>query len=229
MSRCVASVHCLWVLVVSALAGVACEASTPTSPTPTTTTRSPTTIEFTVVSRGLPADPSRCGGAELRKNGVAFYSGRGCMVGGARGWNVAAIDPTTGALREAVRNFDTWYDGASAATAMIEFLAGQRRGDVLLIAVGDEAGMTVGRSSGCSYNPPPGSTCCRPLGGEFERLTRTLEELGAREIRSLCYWNSYSLIAIKSERMVSERLARATEAVGTYLITAGSVEGAFER
>jgi len=219
MSRLgVAANHGLGALVVSALAGMACGASTPTSPTPTTTMRSPATIEFTVVSRGLPADPPRCGGVEFRKNGVTFHSGRGCIVGGARGWNVAAIDPGTGELREAVRNFDTWYEGAAAATAMIEFLARQRHGDLLLIAVGDEAGMTVGRSSGCSYNPPPGSTCCRPLGGEFERLTRTLEELGARDIRSLCYWNSYSLIAIRGERMVSERLARAAEAQATVRV-----------
>jgi hypothetical protein len=144
------------------------------------------------------------------------------MVGGARGWNVAAIDRATGELLEPVRNFDTWYDGASGATAMIGFLNQQPAGALLLIAVGDEAGINVGRTSGCPSSAASGSICCRPLLGEFVRLRQTLESLGAREIRGLCYWNSYSLIAIKGQGSQSEQLSKGpVEAVARYTLTIG--------
>jgi hypothetical protein len=197
---------------------IACAASSCGDGPPTAPTRSAVAIEFAALSRGLPADPSRCGGAEFRRNAETFYSGRGCAIGGARGWNVAALDPRTGALLESVWNFDTWYDGASAAAAMVEFLNRQPVGTLLLIAVGDEAGMTVGRTSGCPYNPAPGSTCCRPLGGEFERLRATLEGLGAREAGRLCYWNSYAVIITKGAGAHSEQLAQGTEALTRYTL-----------
>jgi hypothetical protein len=211
MSRCHRRVGILGVLTCAA---ASCGDSSPTAPT-----RSAVAIEFTALSRGLPADPRSCGGAEFRKGGETFYSGRGCAIGGARGWNVAALDSRTGALLESVRNFDTWYDGAAAATAMIEFLNRQPAGTLLLIAVGDEAGMTVGRSSGCSYNPAPGSTCCRPLGGEFERLRETLEGVGARHAGSLCYWNSYAVITTKGAGAHSEHLAKGSEARTRYTLS----------
>jgi hypothetical protein len=179
----------------------------------------PVTIEFTATSQGRPAFPPSCGGAVLRRDGTTFYSDHGCAVGSARGWNVAAIDLASGDLLEPVRNFDLWYAGAPAATALIDYLVRQRPGTLLAIAVGDEAGITVGRSSGCPSNPRPGSVCCRPLGGEFERLRETLEGLGAREIRSYCYWNSYSLMTVVGAGAVSEQLGKATEAVARYTLS----------
>lgn len=208
-------------LLILLAAATACDRLSPTSPTAaesSTRTVVPA-VEFTALSQGLPADPPRCGGVTFKRNGAAFHSGHGCAVGSARGWNVAAIDRRTGLLVGTVRNFDTWYSGASAATAMIEFVNSRPDGTLLLIAVGDEAGVTVGRSSGCSYNPAPGSACCRWLVGEFERLRGALEALGARQIGGLCYWNSYSLIAIKGAGMRSEQLAKAADAVATYMQT----------
>lgn len=171
-------------------------------------TVSPITIQFSVLSQGLPANRAPCGAVVFRRDGTTFYSGRGCVVGSARGWNVAAVDRRTGELLEPVRNFDTWYTGAAAAVAMIDFLNRQPDGTLLLLAVADEGGMNVGRTSGCPSNPAPGSICCRPLDGELERLRRTLEGLGAREIRAYCYWNSYSLIAIKGSGAQASGSAR---------------------
>jgi hypothetical protein len=202
-------------------AATACDRLSPTAPTTvkTSTRTVASAVDFTVLSQGLPANPQRCGGVTFTRNGAAFHSGHGCAVGSARGWNVAAIDPRTGLLIGSVQNFDTWYYGARAATAMIEFVHSRPDGTLLLIAVGDEAGVTVGRSSGCSYNPMPGSTCCQWLGGEFARLRGALDALGARQMGGLCYWNSYSLIAIKGVGMRSEQLAKAADAVASYTQT----------
>jgi hypothetical protein len=179
----------------------------------------PDTIEFTATSRGLPASPATCGGATFQKDGSTFYSQTGCRINGGRGFNVAAIDSRTGALLEPVRNFDTWYAGAAAASAMVEFLNRQPDGTLILIAVGDEGGLTVGATAGCPRDPAPGTVCCRPLGGEIERLRQTLEALGARDVRRYCYWNSYSLIVVKGAGVKSEQLVRVADAVSRYTLT----------
>jgi len=208
-------------LLILLAAASACDRLSPTSPTAAGSSARTvvSAVEFTVLSQGLPADPQRCGGVTFKRSGAAFYSGHGCAIGSARGWNVAAVDRKSGMLVGTVQNFDTWYSGASAATAMIEFVNSRPDGTLLLIAVGDEAGVTVGRSSGCSYNPTPGSACCQWLVGEFARLRGALEALGARQIGGLCYWNSYSLIAIKGAGMRSEQLAKAADAVASYTQT----------
>lgn len=183
-----------------------------------TMTVSPVAIQFTVLSQGAPANRATCGGVVFQRDGTPFYSGRGCVVGSARGWNVAVIDRRTGKVVE-VRNFDTWYYGAAAASGMIDLLNRQPEGSLLLLAVGDEGGMTVGRSSGCPSNPAPGSVCCRPLEGEFERLRQTLEALGSREIRNYCYWNSLAFLTIKGTGAQSEQIGKAAEARARYTLT----------
>ena len=172
----------------------------------------PVTIEFAALSQGA------CGSATFQKNGDAFYSKPGCTLGGGRGFNVAAINSLTGELLEPVQNFDTWLEGSTAARAMISMLQRQPQGTVLLIAVGDEAGLTEGRTAGCPRDPQAGTTCCRPLGGDIEGLRVALEGLGAARIRRYCYWNSYALIAIKGIGSVSENLEPTSQAIARYAI-----------
>lgn len=177
------------------------------------------TTSFTVVSRGWPASPATCGAAVFKQDDRAFYDRKGCTVGGSRGWNVAAIDPKTGDLREPAQNFDTWYAGETAARAFIRFLDRQPAGTLLLIAVGDDAGMTDGRTAGCPLNPAAGTTCCRPLDGAFEQLRLALERLGAVQLRGYCYWNSYALITVKGEGAKAEQLGRPTEVTLRYALS----------
>lgn len=176
-------------------------------------TVAPLTIAFRVFSQGA------CGYARFERDGVPFWSKTGCSINGARGFNVAVVNRTTGELMEPVQNFDTWYEGEPAAARLVDFLDRQPQGALLLIAVGDEAGLTVGRTAGCPRDPQLGTVCCTHLGGQYERVRAALELLGARQIRRYCYWNSYSLIAIKGQSAIAEQLQPLTSAMTEYTLT----------
>jgi hypothetical protein len=139
--------------------------------------------------------------AELWENGAQMYVGRGAAIDGGRGFNIAAIDPTTGRLRDPIMRFDTWGTRSigSAMTEMIDYLDEVPDGTILLIAVGDEAGLN-------------GFDSCTFLGAGHpwvEEGLQVLEGLGSELIRSYCYRDQWSMIAVKGQGVaLGEALAR---------------------
>jgi Interleukin-like EMT inducer/Putative binding domain, N-terminal/Glycosyl hydrolases family 2, TIM barrel domain len=129
--------------------------------------------------------------AQFLKDNVSFYrkSGGG---GGGRGFNVAVIDPCTRDVLQPVRNFDTWgsRDSGVDRKALVDFLNSLPNGAIILIAVGDEAGLNnFPETDGCSHLERPWITEC----------FQTLEGLGSQQIRNYCYRGSWAMISIKGQ------------------------------
>ncbi len=129
------------------------------------------TVEFLVTSSY---------GVHFERNRVVFYERGGGGGGGGRGFTVAAVDPAseTGKVLE-VRTFDTWGAGCPAHDQLVASLDGFPISTLLLIAVGDEAGL---RGDACS-----------------ERTRRALEVLGSTQIRSYRFRYAWAPIAVKGE------------------------------
>ena len=124
-----------------------------------------------------------------------FYAAGG-GAGGGRGFNVAVIDPASGALLQPVRNFDTWGSASSgeAMDAMVVYLNGVPNGALLLLAVADDAGLSTRSSSN-------------------DRGIRAIEALGSLEIRNLGFRGAWCLVAIKGDgRALDERRTSGAEA-----------------
>ena len=142
--------------------------------------------------------------AEFLKDNATFYrkSGGG---GGGRGFNVAVIDPCTRDLLQPVRNFDTWgsRDSGVDRKALIDFLNSLPNGVIILIAVGDEAGLNnFPEIDGCSHLERPWMTEC----------FQTLEALGSQQIRNYCYRGSWAMISIKGQgTALAEQLSNSGE------------------
>ena len=161
------------------------------------------TALFRAASRGAVA--SEYG----HQNGVAYLFDRGRIVyrkdgggGGGRGFNVLAVHPSTGQPLGPGQNFDTYAsrsDGAAHA-ALINYLDGLPAGTLVLLAVGDEAGLN-------------GFETCASLSFIWtENLYRALEALGSRSIRNYCYWDSWAMAAFKGEgQAVEESLGKGVE------------------
>lgn len=129
--------------------------------------------------------------AEFLKDNASFYRKSG-GAGGGRGFNVAVIDPCTRDLLQPVRNFDTWgsRDSGVDRKALIDFLNSLPNGVMILIAVGDEAGLNnFPEVDGCSHLQRPWITEC----------FQTLEGLGSQQIRNYCYRGSWAMISIKGQ------------------------------
>ena len=147
------------------------------------------------------------GFAEFRHDDTPFYHRDGGGAGG-RGFNVAALDPGTGALLYPVRNFDTWGTSGTgeAMDAMIMFLDGLPQGMIVLVAVGDEAGLTY--------------ATCTPLPFPWiEAGLQALEALGSTQLRDYCFRDSWAMVTVKGESQArEEQLGQAVEvSVGMML------------
>src|ERR1043166_8630183 len=70
---------------------------------------------------------------------------------------------------------------------MIDFLNSVPAGAIILIAVGDEAGL----------NSP--DSCVRRSGAGIEQGLQALEALGSSQIRSYCYRGSWAMVTVKGE------------------------------
>lgn len=142
------------------------------------------------------------GYAQILKNGrVLFAAGGG--AGGGRGFNVAAFDTSTGALLQAIRNFDTWgtaYSG-EAANDLVAYLGVLPTGALVIIAVGDDAGLSMASSAN-------------------QRVIAAVEALASREIRALGFRGAWCMIAVKGDgHALDERRTSGTEALATATIT----------
>jgi hypothetical protein len=130
------------------------------------------------------------GTARFWENGTLFYEGQGFSVEGGRGFNIAAID-RTGRLLAPVQRFDTWLsrNTGDEMRKMIEFLDNVPDETLLLISVGDEAGLNFDNA------------CTRlPYSWVTDAIGR-LEALGSTQIGSYCFRDQWSLITIKGREV----------------------------
>lgn len=144
--------------------------------------------------------PGSGGLVRFKKNDTPFYEARG------RGFNVAAMNPTNGELLQAVQNFDTWgtRNTGTDMNAMIAFLNGLPNGTVVLVAVGDEAGLN---NDNTLPNP------CEHLSFTWvEAGLRAIEALGSTQLRNYCYRYSWAMVSVKGESGArDEKLGNAIE------------------
>jgi hypothetical protein len=128
-----------------------------------------------------------CGAqADFRRDGWTFYQRFG-GGGGGRGFNIAVADPATGEIADAGQNFDTWGGGATAKQTMIDYINAIPDGRLIMLAVADEAGITLSGSQTCTMR-----TDATTIG-----LVQLLESLGSTRIREYCWRGSWAMIAIK--------------------------------
>ncbi len=152
------------------------------------------TVTYRAVSRGC-VNSFECGYVEFYKNGSLFYRRTG-GGGGGRGFTVVAINPLDGELLHPVMNFDTWFTRTtgSAASALVTFLRSLPPGTLVLIAVGDEAGLNLDNS--CSRFP-------------FSWVSSVLNELtglGSQQVLNYCFRNSWALAVYKGQGQAREAL-----------------------
>ncbi len=147
--------------------------------------------------------------ARFWENGAVMYQGTAAIgvgpdLSGARGFNIAAIDPATGRLRNGIQRFDTWATRNNGAdmNAMVAYLDSLPNGTIVLIAVGDEAGLNSFPPSGCTSLPYSWVTAAR----------QRLQSLGSTQIQNYCYQNQWAMIAIKGQGVLSESLSSTGDA-----------------
>ena len=118
------------------------------------------------------------GSSCFSKNNATLYC-KGGGAGGGRGFNVAVFYPGTDILKDAV-NFDTWGLGNAAATDLLNFLNAVPQGSLVLVSVGDEAGL-LDWQHGYVYYP------------YAESLLRAMEAFGSKQIRTYSYRDAWCL------------------------------------
>ena len=139
------------------------------------------TITFRAISRGA----NMCGPqANFRRDGHTFYQRTG-GGGGGRGINVAVADAATGEILDLGRNFDTWGGGDPAKLSLMNYLNAVSAGRVVMLAVADEAGITVG--TGCTLRTDATTVA----------LVQLLQSLGSTRIDEYCWRGSWAMVTIK--------------------------------
>lgn len=159
-------------------------------------------IVFRALSRGGTAGASV---ARFTRGGRIEYEKTG-GAGGGRGFNVLAIDTATGNAIQPAQNFDTWAtrDSGVAMNNLITFLDGLPNGSLILFSVADEAGLTLDDS------------CTKRGSAWTESGLQKLESLGARQIRSYCFRDSWAMVTVKGETQArSESLGHAVDAAAS--------------
>lgn len=136
--------------------------------------------------------------ARFWENGALLYQGEGATAsdGGGRGFNIATINPATGRLRDPIQRFDTWAtrNSGTAMNAMVSYLDGLPNGTIVLIAVGDEAGLNQFPPSQCSF---------LPYAWVVAAMNR-FATLGSTQIQNYCYGDQWAMISIKGNGALSE-------------------------
>jgi hypothetical protein len=152
----------------------------------------PATHSYRVISRGAAATeyPSEYGTTWDFLDGAKIYSTIG-GGGGGRGFNIAVIDPATGALQQAVQHFDSYAtrNTGDALCAIDTFIDSVPNGMLLLMGVADEGGLNQFPPSGCQFL---NNSCMTPF-------LQHLSALGSQQIASYCYWDSWAFAAVKGE------------------------------
>jgi hypothetical protein len=164
----------------------------------------------------VPATNWAHGIAKFYKDKALTYAKYG-GAGGGRGFNVLAIQPTTGEPVQLHKNFDTWVTrgncdpATSAMVALTNFLNSLPNGTLILIAVGDEAGLTQSHLQPCVRIP---ATC-------IDQGIATLQALGSAQIQNYCYWDSWAMVTVKGEVGTDGRPKARQEQLGKAVIGNG--------
>jgi len=166
---------------------------------------------FTAVSSGLGSPTNADGLAEFAINGETFFSQSGRLLG-ARGFNVAVVDPQTGHRREPVRTFDPWTSPLTgqALNALADYLESLEPGRLAMIAVCDDAGIN------------PIDSCNRHDTPAVERVVQTLTRMGSQKIGSYCYRGAWSFVAVTGQPgAVAEKLSPGPKVTADVMLPAG--------
>jgi hypothetical protein len=134
----------------------------------------------------------------LRNDTLLFWGNGGEQTDG-RGIVVAVIDPKSGMPTDAPQSFDTWEtrnDGATETARLVAFLEEVEPGMLVLLAVGDDAGLTD--------NGTPEVRCDLLEDDDTQRLLSLLVELGSRRIREYCYRASWAMAAYKGKGVAEQ-------------------------
>lgn len=129
----------------------------------------------------------------LHDDRLLFWGNGGEQTDG-RGIVVAVIDPESGRPVGAAQSFDTWETrrtGAAETARLVAFLEDIERGMLVLLVVGDDAGVTD--------NGMPDVLCNLLEDDDTQRLMQLLEELGSQRIREYCYRASWAMAAYKGK------------------------------
>jgi hypothetical protein len=165
---------------------------------------------FAAVSSGRGSPTNDDGLAEFARNTETFFSERGGLLG-ARGFNVAVMDPRTGATLEPVKNFDPWTTPLSgnALSAMADYLEALEPGRLVLIATCDDAGIT--RVDSCEqWDTAP-----------VQRLLTTLRRLGSQQIDAYCFRGAWSLVTMSgSGPALAEKLSSGPKVTAEVMLPA---------
>lgn len=167
--------------------------------------RPPRGLIFGTASRGYKAAQygGQGGFSRFYECGKTFYARNG-GAGGGRGFNAVVLNATTGAQLQAPQTFDTWGTRddcaanapGAAMSALVTYLNAAPAGSLVLLSVGDEAGLNQNLS--CS---PYGVSSC------FTNGLAALAALGSTKIQSYCYGDSWAMIAVKGQGVLAEGLA----------------------
>ena len=165
---------------------------------------------FAAISSGRGSPTDNDGLAEFVVNNELIFSKPGGLFG-ARGFNVAVIDPASGQRREQVRNFDPWISPLTgrALNELADYLDALEPGQVVMIAVSDDAGITD--VDGC------GPRDVAPV----QRVVATLRRMGSTLIDSYCFRGAWSFVAISGQPgEVAEKLTNGTKITTEVLLPA---------
>jgi hypothetical protein len=155
----------------------------------------PHAVTFRAISRGA----NLCGAqADFRRDGYTFYQRFG-GGGGGRGFNVAVVNPTSGDIVDRGRNFDTWGGGDAAKQTLVDYLAGIADGQVVMLAVADEAGLNVGTSCSIRTDAPTVA------------VVQALQTMGSTRITEYCWRGSWAMVTIKGTGVALDEAYHRTE------------------
>ena len=160
------------------------------------------------ISAGAYADtiPWGQGGAVFLINEKEVYRESGGN-GRGRGFNVAVINSENGRLEGQPLNFDTWRSSlflgigsvqGEAHTNLVNHLTSIPKGKIVMITVGDEAGLNywpvANQLTNCEFNRESWS----------QNVLKTLQGLGSTNILNYCYNDSWAMIIRQGESVPLE-------------------------
>lgn len=166
---------------------------------------------FAAVSAGHGAPTNAEGVSEFSVNRETFFSEPGTLLG-ARGFNVAVMDPASGEALEPVRTFDPWTSPLSGAAlnALADYLRALPAGRLVMIAVCDDAGITALNS--CELSATPAA----------KRAVETLQWLGSEKIGDYCYRGAWSFVGITGRgRALAEEISAGVKVGAEVILPAG--------